>query len=111
MSFKYTNLMIHLLVGLGICWATLKLLLRVLGYDENRGNAWIAVLSTGFWLLHPFFVSTTLYVIQRMTQLAALFSIYGIAAYLHGRLLLLGKVAAGYAWMLGGWRWAACWQY
>ena len=100
MSFKYTNLMIHLLVGLGVCWATLNLL-RVLGYTEEEAT-WIAVLSTGFWLLHPFFVSTTLYVIQRMTQLAALFSIYGIAAYLHGRRLLPKRVVAGYAWMLGG---------
>ncbi|MBK8889697.1 MAG: tetratricopeptide repeat protein [Dechloromonas sp.] len=100
MSFKYTNLMIHLLVGLGVCWATLNLL-RVLGYSETEA-AWIAVLSAGFWLLHPYFVSTTLYVIQRMTQLATLFSIYGIAAYLHGRKLIRGRPAAGYAWMLGG---------
>ena len=100
MSFKYTNLMIHLLVGLGICWATLNLL-RVLGRDEQEAT-WIAVIAAGFWLLHPFFVSTTLYVIQRMTQLAALFCVYGIAAYLHGRRLLPERTVAGYAWMLAG---------
>ena len=100
MPFKYTNLMIHLLVGLGVCWATLNLL-RVLRYTEIEAT-WIALLCTGFWLLHPFFVSTTLYVIQRMAQLAALFSIYGIAAYLHGRKLIRERPAAGYAWMLGG---------
>lgn len=99
-SFKYTNLMIHLLVGLGVCWATLNLL-RVLGYSETEA-AWIAVLSAGIWLLHPYFVSTTLYVIQRMAQLAALFSIYGIAAYLRGRRLIERKPLSGYAWMTGG---------
>lgn len=99
-SFKYTNLMIHLLVGLGVCWATLNLL-RVLGYSETEAT-WIAVLSAGFWLLHPYFVSTTLYVIQRMAQLAALFLIYGIAAYLHGRGLIERKPLSGYVWMIGG---------
>lgn len=99
-SFKYTNLLVHLLTGLAVCWATLNLL-RVLGRDEREAT-WIAVLTAGFWLLHPFFVSTTLYVIQRMTQLAALFCLYGIAAYLHGRRLLPARPSAGYAWMIGG---------
>ena len=99
-SFKYTNLLIHLLTGLAVCWASLNLL-RALGHDELEAT-WIAVLGTGFWLLHPFFVSTTLYVIQRMTQLAALFCLFGIAAYLYGRRTLSVRPVAGYAWMLGG---------
>lgn len=96
-SFKYTNLMLHLLVGVGLFWACLKLL-RLLAYEESIA-IWVGLLASALWVLHPYFVSTTLYVVQRMTQLAALFSIYGIVAYLHGRGLLLKSPAKAYAWM------------
>lgn len=96
-SFKLTNLWIHLLTGLVLCWATLQLL-RLYGVPE-RPAVWIAVLSSAIWLLHPYFVSTTLYVVQRMAQLAALFMFAGIAGYLHGRLLLQSRPRAAYVWM------------
>ena len=96
-SFKLTNLLIHLLTGLALCWATLQLL-RFYGVAERRA-VWIAVLSSAIWLLHPYFVSTTLYVVQRMAQLAALFMFAGIAGYLHGRLLLASRARAAYIWM------------
>lgn len=96
-SFKLTNLWIHLLTGLVLCWANL-LLLRLYGVSERRA-VWIAVLSSAIWLLHPYFVSTTLYVVQRMAQLAALFMFAGIAGYLRGRLLLESQPRAAYVWM------------
>jgi tetratricopeptide (TPR) repeat protein len=96
-GFKLTNLWIHLLTGLMLCWATLQLL-RVYGVDERRA-VWVAVISAAIWLLHPYFVSTTLYVVQRMAQLAALFIFAGIAGYLRGRLLLVSRPRAAYIWM------------
>jgi tetratricopeptide (TPR) repeat protein len=96
-SFKLTNLWIHLLTGLLLCWATMQLL-RLYGLDERRA-IWVAVLSSSIWLLHPYFVSTTLYVVQRMAQLAALFMFAGIAGYLRGRLLLGSRPRAAYIWM------------
>ncbi|WEI19638.1 hypothetical protein PY247_07185 [Acinetobacter proteolyticus] len=51
------------------------------------------------WLLHPMFVSTTLYVVQRMTQLSLLFSLLGIWGYLYGRTLLSTKLIQSYVWM------------
>lgn len=97
-SFKATNLKIHLLTGLLILWSSLHLL-RLMGKEENVA-IWIALLSTSIWLLHPFLVSTTLYVVQRMAQLATFFVFAGIAAYLYGRLLLgQGKTKAAYLWM------------
>ena len=97
--FKLTNLGIHLLTGAALSWATLNLL-RFYGVSEQRAW-WGAVLNMAFWLLHPFMVSTTLYVVQRMTQLAALFVFAGLAGYLHGRLLLQqGRYRrAAYVWM------------
>jgi tetratricopeptide (TPR) repeat protein len=85
--FKPTNLLIHLLCALLLCWAVLLLLRNMKTVTELQAQ-WIAVLACSLWLLHPYMVSTTLYVVQRMAQLAALFSLAGIVLYLHGRLQL-----------------------
>jgi len=52
--------------------------------------------------MHPYMVSTTLYVIQRMAQLAALFMFAGTAVYLHGRIIFSTSEKRGYWWMTGG---------
>ncbi|MCH4247898.1 MAG: tetratricopeptide repeat protein [Acinetobacter populi] len=96
--FKYTNLMIHLLNGILLCWAIL-LLLRNYNYKEQQA-IWIALVSTAIWLLHPYFVSTTLYVVQRMAQLATFFSLIGIVGYLKARLLLKDKPIQAYVYMV-----------
>ncbi len=97
--FKPTNLAIHLLCGLLLAWATL-LVLRCYGLTERQAQ-WYAVFTATCWLLHPFFVSTTLYVVQRMSQLAAVFVFAGIVGYLHGRRLLATSPRAAYYWMGG----------
>ena len=81
--FKRTNLVIHILNGALIGAITFQVL-RVTRYDI-RDAKWIALLSAAFWLLHPFMVSTTLYVVQRMAQLSTLFVLAGLAAYIYGR--------------------------
>src|SRR5207244_2060668 len=44
--------------------------------------------------------STVLYVVQRMTELAAFFCLCGLLAYLKGRTLAAaGQVKRGYTWM------------
>ena len=96
--FKETNLKIHLLTGLFLCWASLHLM-RLFGRSEATA-AWIALLSASIWMLHPYMVSTTLYVVQRMAQLAAMFVFMGLAGYLYGRSLLnSNKVMPAYLWM------------
>lgn len=100
-AFKHTNVVIHLINGallVGLSHA----LARGLGVDSRRA-AWVAVLAAGFWLLHPFWVGTTLYIIQRMAMLAALFVFAGLWAFVHGRLqLAAGRPVRGYLWMSGG---------
>ncbi len=95
--FKIINLIIHLLCGGGLYWV-IYLILRSYGYIE-RQTIWIALISTSIWLLHPYFVSTTLYVVQRMTQLAMLFSLFGILGYLYGRTLIATQPIKAYLWM------------
>lgn len=85
--FKVVNLIIHLLCGVLLYWVT-QLLLRTYGEVNQKKIAWIALLTAGFWLLHPLMLSTTLYVIQRMAQLPLLFSLLAIIGYFKGRALL-----------------------
>lgn len=98
--FKATNLKIHLICGLLLCWLVLHLM-RLLGRTE-KDAVWIALLSSAIWLLHPFLLSTTFYVVQRMAQLATLFMFAGLVGYLYGRLLLMkGNLLPAYIWMSG----------
>lgn len=85
--FKVVNLIIHLLCGMLLYWVT-QLLLRAYGEVNQKKIAWVALLTAGFWLLHPLMLSTTLYVIQRMAQLPLLFSLLAIIGYFKGRALL-----------------------
>lgn len=85
-SFKYTNLCLHLICGLLLAWAA-YLMLLVLDFREQRA-AWVALLAAGLWMLHPYWVSTTLYVVQRMAILSCLFMLAGMVGYLKGRMWL-----------------------
>ncbi len=69
-SFKYTNILIHLLAGLTLCWV-LSLLFAYLELSRQY-SGYLALLVSALWLLHPLNSSTTLYVVQRMTQLMTL---------------------------------------
>ncbi|MCG3171085.1 MAG: hypothetical protein CALGDGBN_02659 [Pseudomonadales bacterium] len=84
-GLKRTNLLLHLLNGCLVMWFAclmLPLLLR-----KSAATYWAAVVC-GMWLLTPLFVSTTLYVVQRMTQIAFLFALLGLVTYIKGRLIL-----------------------
>jgi tetratricopeptide (TPR) repeat protein len=81
--FKRTNLIIHLLNGL-LLGALTQQILRALRYPA-REAAWIALFAAAIWLLHPFLVSTTLYAVQRMAQLATLFIFAGLLVYVRAR--------------------------
>ncbi len=84
--FKRTNLVIHLLNG-ALLGVLVSKILRLLDYDKNDVR-WIALISAACWLLHPFLVSTTLYVVQRMAQLSTLFIFAGLVGHLYGRSML-----------------------
>lgn len=100
-AFKLTNVLLHLLNGVVLA-LLLRLLSRSTGLDRKKA-AWAGVLGAGFWLLHPLFVSTTLYVVQRMAELAALFVFSGLALYTSGRWRMAeGRRRSGYALMTCG---------
>lgn len=82
-SFKRTNLIIHLING-AILFGLLRQLTLALGVKPSA-TAKAALLATALWLLNPYWVSTTLYIVQRMTQLSALFTFAGLWLYAWGR--------------------------
>lgn len=99
--FLRTNLLLHLLNG-ALLFALLRLLGQRIDGRRARTDA-VALFAAGLWLLHPLFVSTTLYIVQREAMLPATFSLLGLIAYVHGRDRFdAGAGRAGLAWMLGG---------
>lgn len=80
--FKYHNLMIHLIMGLS---------LFLFGYRVSKvflsdvESIFVSSFAAGLWLLHPLFVSTVLYTVQRMAQISSLFLLLGATSYIYAR--------------------------
>lgn len=88
-SAKFGNILLHLATGLLLYLFIAALLprLRLPGGDTPAPATALplAMLITGCWLLHPLFVSTVLYTVQRMTVLSAMFMLAGCLFYLYRR--------------------------
>jgi len=82
-AFKAVNLAIHLACG-GLIFLICR---KFAGYLKfNRGEKLtFSLVVTALWLLHPMQLTTVLYVVQRMTQLATFFILLGVFLYLHIR--------------------------
>lgn len=78
-GFKYTNLMLHMLVGIVVFGFT-RSLLRTSTTTTVHADG-VALLAMAAWLLHPMQLSTSMLVVQRMTQLSALWSLVGLWSY------------------------------
>lgn len=83
-QFKLSNLLIHLLCGM-LVYILARLLFARHRTMESGMRSWWALLVMALWLTAPLFASTVLYVIQRMAQLATLFSLCGLVSYVYGR--------------------------
>lgn len=97
--FKAVNLVIHLANG-ALVFMLAKLLLglhlRIRGAADDHTASWVGLAVAAIWLLHPFNLTGVLYVVQRMTSLSALFTLAGLALYLHGRKKLLDGNRSGF---------------
>ena len=106
---KLINIIIHIITGGGVFWLTLLLLRRLenntsLTGDKKgkvRWTGYTALFIAAIWLLHPLYVSTVLYTVQRMTELSTMFSFYAAVAYVSGRNNLLKGNKSGFWWVLG----------
>lgn len=93
-SFKVTNLAIHLINTALIYWLT-SLLLRAAAIGDTRLVRWLPPLSALLWALHPIQLTVVLYTVQRMTSLSALFVLAGLLLFVHGRIDLRASAWRG----------------
>lgn len=84
-AFKRVNLGIHLF-NVVLMWLLAHLFWAHLRPPQGPRLAALPLLLALAWGLHPLFVSTVLYVVQRMALLAATFMLGGLLLYALGRL-------------------------
>jgi len=90
--FKLTNLIVHILNGLLVFIFATLVLSRWRQRDLPNGRemaslplAALAVMVMGLWLLHPIQLTSVLYVVQRMTSLAATWVLVGAILFMVAR--------------------------
>lgn len=94
-TFKLVNLVIHFLNGLLVYWLVRLLLDRANKRPSTVPKpllinpALFAGVFSLLWLIHPIQISSVLYVVQRMTELSALFSLLGLICYIKSRNAML----------------------
>lgn len=103
---KLANLGIHLVNGALIFLLAHKVLRLADSCSPFRvrpgSDAIFPVAVAAVWLLAPVNLTGVLYVVQRMESLSTLFMLFGLLAYLHGRMRLAAGCRSGLAWMVGG---------
>lgn len=102
---KLTNVAIHALSGLALYFLIFQLLAafrRTHGLQlSDQQIGWIALSASAAWMLHPLNITSTLYIVQRMTSLSGLFSILAVFFYTLGRNRMLdGKPHGWWAILL-----------
>ncbi len=89
-GFKVTNVVIHMANGVAVFFLSWMILIAYRRrFDPALQPLHVKVLSVAAaaaWLLHPLNLSSVLYVVQRMNELAALFTLIGLVFYMWGRL-------------------------
>jgi Tfp pilus assembly protein PilF len=104
-AFKITNLLVHLINAALIYWLSLLLLTRLTRTSTRFLpvlTPWLPALIAAAWALHPLQLTSVLYVVQRMTSLAALFVLGGLIAYVYGRTRVAEARPHGYVLMTTG---------
>ena len=102
--FKRTNLALHVLNVV-----LLTFVLTRLQEGMKRSNPsmvcspWTPLLAATFWGAHPFFVSTTLYVVQREAMLPMTFVMLALLVWDKStRSFIAGHIGKGWAWAVLG---------
>jgi len=109
-AFKLTNVVIHVLNGLLVYWLSVLLLRRYVGgarppsAEAGWGamSSYLPLLVAALWVLHPIQLTSVLYVVQRMTSMAAFFVLAGLLLFVMGRIRLESGRSHGLTWMFVG---------
>jgi hypothetical protein len=106
LGYKVTNILIHLIAAFFTFLLALLLAHQLSRSQESNKAVLIALGTMAIWGLHPYNLSSVLYVIQRMTSLAGLFTFMAIVIFVYCRpriaehikyvwIMLLGILLAG----------------
>lgn len=111
-SFRLTNIVIHLLNGLLVYWFLHLVIERYRKISTGSARAVavrlkssihpLAAVLAFLWLVHPINLTSVLYIVQRMTSLAALFTLMALISYLIGRLRIQEGKPYGHRMIAGG---------
>ena len=106
-GFHLTNLLIHFAVGGALMWLCL-LYVRVAHGSSGpprsvRTSTILSLLPVGLFLVHPLNTQAVTYVVQRMTSLAALFTLLAFVSYLMARYRVTARSRWWYLAMLLFW--------
>lgn len=102
--FKRTNLVLHLINTALLALAAARL---QAGLEKRRPDLrfsrWTPLLAAVLWGAHPFFVSTTMYVVQRQAMLPMTFVLLALLAWDHAtRSFAHQRIANGWTWAIIG---------
>ncbi len=112
-SLKAVNLGIHVAAAILLYFLCLSILDELAMGRDKQARRLVALTAAAIWLLHPLNVSTVLYAVQRMAQLATLFVLVGLLLFMHYRRRWAragassGEVLAAALWLLLLTMWAA----
>jgi hypothetical protein len=102
--FKRTNLLLHLLNTGLLAWVVARLqgaLQR--RRPDIRVAPWTPLLAAALWGAHPFFASTTLYVVQREAMLPMTFVLLALLAWERTVVAFVaGRARSGWLWAIFG---------
>lgn len=96
-AFKRTNIFLHLFNGM-LLFAALRELGNATRMDAQRASR-AATIAASLWLLHPLFLSTVLYVVQREAMLPATFTFAALWLWLRARRRYLAGNTGGLSGM------------
>ena len=97
--FRVTSLILHLVNGVLL----FLLARRIFSISKDQRAAdYLALMCVAMWLLHPLLVSTTAYIVQRMTLLCTLFTLAGLLCFMRGRSQLPANPSRGWLWIVAG---------
>jgi hypothetical protein len=84
-ALKLVNGLVHTALGVLVYLLASALFVQLRPGADRAQARWLGLLTAAIWLLHPLHVSTVLYAVQRMAQLAALFMVAGLLVFVRYR--------------------------
>lgn len=98
-NLKLTNILLHAVTAVLVTLLALRLFESARSSLNPRQRGLAALFAGLAWSVHPIAITSTLYIVQRMNLLSALFTVAALLAYLHARERFFSSRARAVAWI------------